>query len=88
MVDSSLVDALPEQPHAVVLGLVTASLWAAIYDKSHSRDDVAEAYAERLRVAGSESGWKSFNEAIIERWSKSGLAYIKENVWKIARAKS
>jgi hypothetical protein len=81
---ASLCAALPDQPRHVVLGLVNANLWASIYDSARTRDDVAEAYAERLRLAGPEGGWQEFNQAILERWSMSGLRYIKEKAWKIA----
>ena len=46
-----------------------------------TRKDIALTY--RLAMQSQESvDWTKVNAAIIERWSKSGLKYIKELAWK------
>ena len=46
-----------------------------------TRNDIALTY--RLAMQSRESvDWAKVNAAIIERWSKSGLKYIKELAWK------
>lgn len=51
-----------------------------------SRDEIAVEYARLLRFEG--TGWKSWptlNLAIIDRWSPSGLEYVKRKAWKLAK---
>jgi len=49
-----------------------------------NRNEVADAYAQMLRQNGASwDGYKPVNEAILRRWSPSGLAYIKTRAWKI-----
>lgn len=47
-----------------------------------TRDDIAQTYAMAL-VSSWPTDWKKANAAILERWSKSGLEYIKVRAWKI-----
>lgn len=54
-----------------------------IADSRMTRDDVATSYAFGLRQGGVD--WATVNRAIIERWSRGGLRYIKERAWKRAR---
>jgi len=49
-----------------------------------NRDEVADEYA-RWILNGFTDDWSQFNHAIIRRWSKSGLLYIKRRAWAIAR---
>lgn len=52
-----------------------------IQDKEMSRDDVAQTYAFLIRQ--SHKDFKIINQKIINRWSKSGLEYIKKKAWAI-----
>jgi hypothetical protein len=47
-----------------------------------SRDDMAEEYTALLLRVPDDSGiWPVLNLAIIDRWSESGLDYIKRKAW-------
>ncbi len=46
-----------------------------------TRKSVAGTYAFALRDAFKTTDWGTINAAIIERWSLSGLQYIKERAW-------
>jgi hypothetical protein len=47
-----------------------------------SRNSMASAYADYLRECGAEwPTWPALNLAIIDRWSVSGLNYIKQKAW-------
>lgn len=59
---------------------VQGQLLAEIADESMKRKDVALTYAFGLRQH-TEVDWVIVNEAIIERWSLSGLKWIKELAW-------
>ena len=48
-----------------------------------TRDEIAVEYA-RLLANGPEWPWETLNLAIVDRWSMSGLRYIKEKAWKLA----
>jgi len=50
-----------------------------------TRNSVAFDYAWGIRYHESEIDWPRVNAAIIERWSKSALAYIKRRAWKVLR---
>lgn len=52
-----------------------------------TRDGVAQTYAMAL-VSSWPTDWKKANAAIIERWSSSGLEYVKNKAWKIVKQKS
>lgn len=54
-----------------------------------NRDEVAVEYARliRARPATPPSTWVNLNAAIIDRWSRSGLLYIKRKAWKIVEAR-
>jgi len=47
----------------------------------------ATGLSEQQLRSSDQTDWKAVNEAIIQRWSKSGLNYIKERAWKIAEGK-
>ena len=51
---------------------------------ARTRDDAATVYALAIVGRLPFRGWKPVNEAIIEKWSVSGLRYIKERAWKLA----
>jgi hypothetical protein len=63
-----------------------AQLLADIADPSLLRDDIAKTYAVAL-WASEEPDWPKVNEAIIARWSLSGLSWIKNRAWKYATFK-
>ena len=44
-----------------------------------TRKDAAVVYQYGLR--NNAVDWKAVNDAILDRWSKSGLAYIKKEAW-------
>lgn len=47
-----------------------------------NRDEMAAAYAELLRTEKpSWPTWIVVNVAIMDRWSMSGLRYVKEKAW-------
>jgi hypothetical protein len=61
-------------------------IYSEIADKKYKRNHLAETYKEMIRdqlVNRSTFDWPKINAAIIERWSISGLVYIKERAWKI-----
>ena len=51
-----------------------------------NRDDMADEYASLLTHYGRPEweGWRPLNEAILRRWSPSGLRYIKTKAWRAA----
>jgi hypothetical protein len=45
---------------------------------------MATEYERLLRQRGAEwKGWPTLNLAIIDRWSESGLQYVKRRAWKL-----
>jgi len=55
-----------------------------IANKVFKRNSIALTYA--LAMMSSEKvDWAKINQAIVERWSLSGLEYIKKRAWKIMR---
>lgn len=46
-----------------------------------TRDEAIHIYKDAIIMLGIE--WSKFNNAIIEKWSISGLKYIKHNAWKL-----
>lgn len=67
--------------------VVEWNLWQTIIDRSITRDDVAVEYADVLAFRHLVD-WPGINRAIIARWSKSGLEYIKRAAWKLRAAES
>lgn len=51
---------------------------------ARTRDDAATAYALAIVQPVPFQAWKPINEAIIEKWSLSGLRYVKDRAWKLA----
>jgi hypothetical protein len=55
-----------------------------IADPQATRDKVAFEYGWALGTRDmTDPEWPTVNSAIIERWSESGLAYIKNKAWRI-----
>ena len=52
-----------------------------ITDDRMKRFDVAQTYA--MALDSDEVDWSLVNREIIDRWSMSGLKWIKEKAWKI-----
>ena len=50
------------------------------------RQDIARTYALALKNSHN-TDWYKVNQAIIARWSFSGLEYIKTRAWKIVEGK-
>jgi len=62
------------------LFMCTKTLLDEIADKDMKQIDIAQTYC--LAIQSSEkTDWKKVNHAIINRWSKSGLDYIKKLAW-------
>lgn len=51
-----------------------------IRDRENTRDDIAVAYRNAL-LTHPVIDWSEVNRAILERWSVSGLRYVKEKAW-------
>lgn len=67
---------------------MTASDVQLLVTPKAKRLEIAEAYAELLMSNWSQLGEldvAALNEAIVNRWSLSGLVWIKERAWKIAQ---
>ena len=68
---------------------LTEQLLAAIADPKKQRADVAALYARaiqgKLHRQG-ESDWGQVNDAIINRWSKAALVWVKREAWKQVEA--
>ena len=58
----------------------TRVLLDEIANKAVKRRDIAKTYALALR-SSEETDWPKVNRAIIDRWSVSGLEYIKNLAW-------
>lgn len=59
----------------------TQTLLAEIAMPEATRDSVGVTY--ELALASSEAtDWPTVNRAIMERWSRSGLEYVKRVAWK------
>lgn len=54
----------------------------------YTRADVAKTYSILLQKATPLATFVEINKAIIKRWSPSGLRWIKEQAWKIAKAEA
>lgn len=62
--------------------MTTKDLLWAVVDENNKRNDIATKYALALAQADPVE-WAAVNRAIMERWSKAGLIYIKELAWKL-----
>lgn len=54
-----------------------------------TRKEAAEVYARALDCTGRPHAfeWAALNDLVAEKWSKSGLKYVKQEAWKIRDAK-
>jgi hypothetical protein len=59
----------------------TQELLDMIADESNTRQQVARVYA--LALGDETIGWYAVNLAIIDRWTLSGLVWIKRHAWKL-----
>ncbi len=64
----------------------TQTLLDKIGNKVFKRKDVAATYALAIR-SSEPTDFALVNKRIIERWSRSGLEFIKNEAWKIAEAR-
>ena len=66
------------------LSTPTATLLSEIADPAMTRDDVAKTYGLALDLvpATAHTDWSAVNRAIIARWSRSALEYIKGKAWR------
>jgi hypothetical protein len=62
--------------------MTTKDLLEAVVDENNRRNEIAASYALALAQADPVE-WAVVNRAIMERWSKAGLIYIKERAWKL-----
>ncbi len=58
------------------------SLEREIANPRMKRTDIALTYAFGIRDCAAEVDWATVNQQIIDRWSVSGLQYIKRQAWK------
>ena len=56
-----------------------------IADKKNKQADIADYYLDGLCNIPID-GWKPVNEAVVARWSKSGLERVKKMAWKLRQA--
>lgn len=61
--------------------ITTNALLAEIARKTSTRDDVATLY-RLVMSAPLKTDWTAVHHAIILRWSRSALKYIKQQAWK------
>ena len=54
-----------------------------IKNTSLDRDNIAVTYAIIITRFGNKANWLLINTLIINRWSRSGLEYIKSKAWKL-----
>lgn len=71
-----------ERPHVRMVD-PQGQLLSEVADERTTRDDVVLTYAFCLRQG--DVDWVMINRAVIERWSLSGLKYIKERAWRRCR---
>lgn len=65
-----------------------AWIFNEIEGKEFTRKDVARTYSILLQKNTPMDKFVEINKAIIKRWSPSGLRWIKEQAWKIAKAEA
>lgn len=60
--------------------MITEEFLTAIRNKKMKRKDISKLYRKAI-ITGHKPDYKIVNEAICERWSFSGLEYIKNLAW-------
>lgn len=68
------------------LSTPTETLLWEIQDKWFKRNNIAKTYALTLK-SSVPVDWRKVNQTIVDRWSRSGLEYIKKKAWKIIEGK-
>ena len=58
-----------------------------IANKEITRDNVAVTYAF-CRTSSEKVDFAKINRAVVDRWSRSALEYIKKEAWKLMEGKS
>lgn len=81
MNDGAGISPQPEGSSLITSRDWTAELLADVNDWAARRVDVAMSYAAAIRYER-DIDWPRVNAAIIEKWSKSGLEWIKREAWK------
>lgn len=69
-------------PVRIELADPEGQLLEEIADPSMKRRDVALTYGLAIRGGQERVDWRKVNEAIVGRWSLSGLQQIKDFAWK------
>ena len=64
---------------------VQDQLLREIADKRMTRDDVKMTYASALRQRD-QVDFKVVHAAILDRWSRGSLRYIRDGAWRVVRA--
>lgn len=64
----------------IELAMCTQTLLDEIDNHEMKQIDIAQTYCLALR-SSEKTDWKKVNQAIINRWSISGLKYIKKLAW-------
>ena len=59
----------------------TALLLTAISERRRTRRDIADLYGIAIRIDFGQTDWSVVNHAIMDRWSISGLKWIKRLAW-------
>lgn len=72
---------------AELVAAVSMPTTLEVIANAKTRDDVVQEYANCIVAAddGYEQDWQAINAAIIAKWSRSGLRYIKNHAWTLTR---
>lgn len=70
-----------------VIALLSQPTPLEVIASAKKRDDVASFYAGWIMEEddGYPQDWHAINNAIIDKWSRAALSYIKERAWKLHR---
>jgi hypothetical protein len=60
---------------------ITDQLLEAIANLKLKRADIVDLYHQAL-ISNEDVSWSKINDAIMSRWSKAGLMWIKNRAWK------
>lgn len=82
--ETMMMDQMNNKAGSFCLMFPTEVLLREIADRRFKRDDVAVTYALAI-TSGETVDWEAVNLAIIGRWSKSALTYIKERAHRLLR---
>ena len=59
----------------------TTDLLTAIEDRANNQAHVADHYRTALTLVDADVDWPTVNEAIMDRWTTSGLLNVKKLAW-------